>query len=148
MKGFIIAAFSFLLQLNVIISTIGGFILGGIVGGFGGSMFGGSSFNLATALVGAIIAFANAAIISGAGLTLDRIRELLEDQTSLLQEQERRQRSQSSSTVANPISFQAARPTPVVQPAGTARKKRKCPDCGAETYDTVDYCPRCSARMT
>jgi len=148
MKDFIIAIFSPLLQLNVIVSTIGGFILGGIMGGLGGSLFGGPSFNTTTAMVGAVIAFTNAAIVSGAGLALDRIRELLEDQTSLLQEQERRQRSQSSSTVANPISFQAARPTPVVQPAGTARKKRKCPDCGAETYDTVDYCPRCSARMT
>lgn len=82
MKGFIIAIFSLLLQLNVIISTIGGFILGGILGGFGGSMFGGPSFNMTTAIVGAIIAFANAAIVSGAGLTLDRIRELLEEQQS------------------------------------------------------------------
>jgi hypothetical protein len=45
-----------------------------------------------TALVGGVIAFCNSAIISGAGLVLDRIRELLEERNSLLQEQERRQR--------------------------------------------------------
>lgn len=95
MKDFIISIFSPLLQLNVIISTIGGFILGGIIGGFGDRLFGGLSFNMTTALVGAVIGFCNAAIVSGAGLALDRIRELLEEQSYRLQEQERRQRSQS-----------------------------------------------------
>lgn len=96
MKDFIIAIFSPLLQLNVIVSTIGGFVLGGMLGGLGGSLFGGSSFNTTTAIVGAVLAFTNAAIVSGAGLALDRIRELLEDQSYFLQEQERRQRSQSA----------------------------------------------------
>lgn len=96
MKGFIIAIFGPLLQLNVIVSTIGGFIIGGIIGGFGGNLFGGPSFNTTTAIVGAVIAFTNAAIVSGAGLVLDRIRALLEDQNYFLQEQDRRQRSQGT----------------------------------------------------
>lgn len=94
MRDFILNIFNPLLQLNVIVSTLGGFILGGIIGGFGGSIFGGSSFNTTTAIVGAILAFCNAAIVSGAGLALDRIRELLEEQNYRQQEQERRQRSQ------------------------------------------------------
>jgi len=125
----------------VVVSTIGGFILGGVVGGFGGNLFGGASFNTTTAVVGAIIAFSNAAIVSGAGLTLERIRELLEEQNYRLQEQERRQRSQHAPLTSNPGSPQTT------QSLGITRKKRKCPDCGAETYDTVDYCPKCSARL-
>jgi len=105
MKAFIIAIFSALLQLNVIISTIGGFVLGGIIGGLGGSMFGGPSFNTTTAIVGAVLAFTNVAIVSGTGLVLDRIRELLEEHNYHLQEQERRQRAQSSTKTESTASF-------------------------------------------
>ncbi len=110
MKDFIISIFSPLLQLNIVISTIGGFILGGMIGGFGG-MFGGSSFNTTTAFVGAILAFCNAAIVSGAGLALDRIRELLEEQTYRLQEQDRRERSQASVKAESPSPYSTVKPT-------------------------------------
>lgn len=72
-----------------------------MLGGLGGSLFGGSSFNMTTAIVGAVLAFTNAAIVSGAGLALDRIRELLEEQNYFLQEQERHQRSQNTPNRGN-----------------------------------------------
>jgi len=79
MKDFILTLFSPLLQLNVIISTIGGFLFGGFIGGFGASsLYGGNDFNITTACIVAVIAFCNSSIISGFGLTLDEIRRLLE----------------------------------------------------------------------
>ncbi|MEZ4713945.1 MAG: hypothetical protein R3A44_42565 [Caldilineaceae bacterium] len=92
MKEFIISIFGPLLQLNVIVSTLLGFILGGILGSSGGffGIFGlvrDPNFNMITALIGAIIGFCNASLVSGFGLVLDNIRELLEEQNSLLEDQ-------------------------------------------------------------
>jgi hypothetical protein len=125
MKDFIITIFSPLLQLNVVVSTIGGFILGGLIGGLGGSLFGGPSFNTTTAFVGAIIAFSNAAIVSGAGLALDRIRELLEDQNSRLHEQVHRQSLQSEFESSNPNSV------------------KQCPQCAEYVKKAAKVCRFC-----
>ena len=149
MRDFLIAIFSPLLQLNVVVSTIGGFFLGGVIGGFGSIGFGSPTFNTTTAIVGAILAFSNAAIVSGASLALDQIRELLEEQNYLLRSQGRSDRSEGQSGSENIFrTVSSSRPQSTSQPTVSARKKRKCPDCGTETYDTDAFCPKCSARLT
>lgn len=89
MKDVIIEVYSFLLQANVLVSAVLGYLVGKEIGG----MFGNPT---TIGIMFAVIAFSNAALISGMGLTVDRVRELLEEQVKLLQQQENRQKMQGT----------------------------------------------------
>lgn len=80
MKDAIIESFSGLLQFLVIVLTIGGLILGWTAGS---ALSPGMAIVLALVMTAA--GFCIGAVASGAGLVLDRIRELEEQQLDLLQ---------------------------------------------------------------
>ena len=152
MKGFIIAIFSPLLQLNVFLSTIGGFVAGGIIGGSVGAVFGEPSFNYVTALIFAALAFANSAIVSGAGLAIDRMRELMEEQVDLTKRQQSTQRaSQILSSIPGAMPSAPASRSPVssrmqavtASAAPAAAETRVCPQCGARYDINLTVCDKC-----
>jgi hypothetical protein len=89
MREFILAIFEPLVNLLIFIYTIAGFIFGGVVGGMGG-LFGGPSFSMGNAVIGALIGFTFGALSSGAIFLLLRMSEVLEEQLYMMREQERK----------------------------------------------------------
>lgn len=80
MKNFVIGIMETMLNLTIIVATIGGFILAGNANPFG-------DFSFGMALLGALIGFLASAVASGGIFVLLRIKELLEEQLQQMKNQ-------------------------------------------------------------
>lgn len=80
MKDFVISIMEGMLNLTIVVATIGGFILAGNANPFG-------DFSFGIALVGALIGFLTSAVASGGIFVLLRIKELLEEQLRQMKSQ-------------------------------------------------------------
>lgn len=142
-----------MLYIILVLTTLAGFIFGGVVGGAASDPFGGGGFSLVGALVGGMIAFLWGLLGVGFGLLLFEIRDLLQRQVIAT---ERAMNTQAAPAVAPVVSsivtpmaptqgftYRESRPMQPNVPAGN----RVCPSCGQIQHIERLTCWKCGANM-